>query len=261
MSYWIKHLRLWLKRWSNSRPHFGVDDWVALFILVVGVLGYVDGEIPNQPDWYIDIRSELIGIGVSVLIIANAGEYMSTVQEKKRLILQMGSPDNTFAIEAVRQLRAKGWLSDGSLSDAYLVNANLHGANLNDSILSNAILLSANLRGANLIGANLNDSALIGANLRDSNLRDADLSGAKLIGAKLIGANLRGAKLIGTDLEIVDLIRANLRGANLSNANLRNAKLKGVVDDPNKSYFAKYTSTTVWPDDFDPKAAGATLIE
>ena len=81
----LEHLRLRFKRWSNSRPHFGVDDWVALFILVMGILGYVDGLIPYKPEWYIDIRSELIGIGASVLIIANAGEFISTVQEKKPL--------------------------------------------------------------------------------------------------------------------------------------------------------------------------------
>ena len=146
------------------------------------------------PDWYTDLRSELIGIGASVLIIANAGEYISTLQEKKRLILQMGSPNNAFAIEAARQLASKGWFFDGSLGGANLIEADLGGADLRGANLHGADLRNADLRGANLRGADLRGAYLRGADLRGADLRGADLRGADLIGANLRGANLEDAK-------------------------------------------------------------------
>ena len=62
------------------------------------------------------------------------------------------------------------------------------------------------------------------------------LSGAKLNGAKLYGAYLN---------------RAWLTGADLRGADLRDIDLTG----------AKYSANTKWPEGFDPKAAGAVLVE
>ena len=52
------------------------------------------------------------------------------------------------------------------------------------------------------------------------------------------------------DLFGANLSRADLCEANLSFANLRGADLRG----------AKYDSSTVWPDGYDPAAAGAELV-
>ena len=72
--------------------------------------------------------------------------------------------------------------------------------------------------------------------VRDGWCADADLRGADLRGADLWAADLRGADLWGADLWGVDL-----RGVDLRGANLRGARANG---------------RTVWPDGFDPKAAG-----
>ena len=128
--------------------------------MVVGLLGYFDGPLPYIPRltfFYQDIRSDLVGIDLAVLIIDNANQMLATRQEKKRLILQMGSPDNAFAIEAVRMLRSKRWLTDGSLRRAYLPGANLPGANLEGAKLrgcrnwtSEQLNAAATLEGAKL---------------------------------------------------------------------------------------------------------------
>jgi len=207
--------------------------------MLIGFLGYFDGPIPYIPkldEIYVDNRSEFIGIGFGVLIIANAGEFISRQQEKGRLILQMGSPDNAFAIEAARQLSSKGWLYDGSLRGAVLTGADLNGAKLFEANLTGADLRRANLGGANLCEANLSEATLF-----EANLCEADLYRAKLNGAKLFEANLTGA----------DLYRATLRGANLCEANLKGADLSET----------KYNNETIWPDDFDPVAAQAILLE
>ncbi|MBI5666720.1 MAG: pentapeptide repeat-containing protein [Chloroflexi bacterium] len=103
----------------------------------------------------------------------------------------MGSPDNSFAIEAVRILTARGWLVDGLLRNAHLSRANLAGANLQKVDLTDAHLGLANLHKARLTGANLTRSYLQGANLE----------GATLSGARLAGANLNDANLLGAHLD------------------------------------------------------------
>jgi len=166
------------------------DICLAGLILTIGGLGYLGELIPCLPEWgkfCMEIRSELVGIGLSVLIITTAGRAISRRQEKERLILQMGSPDNAFAREAVRQLEVRGWLQDGSLSGAYLIGADLRQANL--------IL-------ANLFGADLSEVNLGGATLSKAILSDADLSDAYLVGADLSGADLSGSNLSGADLSM-----------------------------------------------------------
>ena len=112
-----------------------------------------------------------------------------------------------------------GWMAGADLGGADLGGADLRGADLRGAYLGGANLGGADLRGADLGGADL-----WGADLGGANLRDADLRGANLWGATLWGANLGGA---------------NLRGADLGDASANRL--------------------TVWPDGFDPIAAGVIV--
>ena len=76
-------------------------------------------------------------------------------------------------------------------------------------------------------------------------LREAGC-GANLRGANLHGANLHGSDLRGADLSGSDLSGSNLYGSNLYGANLRGSDLYG----------ARASTSTLWPDGFDPAAAG-----
>jgi hypothetical protein len=98
------------------------------------------------------------------------------------------------------------------------------------------------LRGAELRGAYLSRADLFGVDLAGADLRGADLGWANLSDAKLQGADLSGANLYGTDLSDADLRGADLGGANLIGADLGRAA---------------YDEYTVWPDGYDPEAAGA----
>lgn len=251
-------------KFLERMPPWGIDA-IGATLIIVGLLGYIPGpiHIPILTDAFLDIRSELIGIGVTVILIDNANEILRTNEEKKRLILQMGSPDNAFAVEAVRQLRERGWLTDGSIKSANLCKANLQnadleganlesadleGANLQEAILTTAILLGGGLFEANLQDAKLQFALLLGADLQKANLRGANLQkaslakanlrfaylrGANLEGADLFGANLDGAYLEDANLQGAGLFLANLQGAYLFGANLREANLQEakVIDE------------------------------
>ena len=143
---------------------------------------------------------------------------------------------------------------------------NLARAQLQDLEITKIDLRGANLRGANLRGANLRGAYLQRAKLEDANLLFTKLEGANLQGAKLEEANLQGAKLQGANLEEANLLFTNLRGADLQLAILRGAKLRGAdlqLAILQGAYLrrATYTKETIWPDDFNPKARGAILVD
>ena len=76
----------------------------------------------------------------------------------------------------------------------------------------------------------------------EESLEGANLHSANLTGADLSGANLHSANLTGADLSEADLSEA----CSLTEANLRGAK---------------YTSKTIWPEDFEPTHTSARLVK
>ena len=157
-------------------------------------------------------------------------------------------------------------LSDADLFEASLRRAKLISANLNRANLKFAVLREADLMGAHLIDANWHSARMRKANLREADLSNADLSHASLSHARLIKANLTNsllddADLFNADLSGADLSGASLRGALLKEANLTQAYLKAADLNLADLSGAIYSIRTIWPDGFDPIAAGAILVE
>ncbi|MBP7213952.1 MAG: pentapeptide repeat-containing protein [Anaerolineaceae bacterium] len=257
-----------LKKWLKT--YFGLEDGIALFLMFVGVVCHFlppESEKQNLYSLLFDLRTELIGAGIATLLIGNASQAAQIREEKKRLILQMGSPNHSFAIEAVRLLKLQGWLQDGSLKGINLEGANLNGAGLDESNLSGASLLRASLNEARLLEANLSWADLGSVNLTEANLWKANLSVANLWQANLSKANLYGANLSGVDLRGANLSEAYLWQANFSGANMEEANLSGakfyndffkvsaLFDDTTNWDNAFYTEGehgTIFPDGFNP---------
>jgi uncharacterized protein YjbI with pentapeptide repeats len=243
------------------KSYAGYDDLAAIILIIIGGLYYWNnGPIPYHEglhNFYDKIHIDLIGIGLTVLIISNAVEAVSIQAEKHKLILQMGSPINAFAVESLRQLAQNNWLYDGSLKGSNLIRANLEGAELGGAHLERAQLREAHLKRADLKGGHL----------EKANLTAAFLEGADLIGADLEGADLRYANLERAILMIVNLKGVDLREANLEGADLRDANLKGAKFNENTIWKDAICNTgpnngTKWPDkNFDPEAKEMILTE
>jgi hypothetical protein len=136
-------------------------------------------------DFYANVTVDLISIAFAVLVIDGLNERRAQQQLLAQLIRNMGHPtDSGITHQGVRELRAHGWLTDGSLAKAVLFCASLR---------------PAWLQGAYLPGAYLRDANLQGAYLRDANLQGAYLQGARLKWALAVGAKLQGADLWGAD--------------------------------------------------------------
>jgi uncharacterized protein YjbI with pentapeptide repeats len=181
----------------------------------------------------VNLSTEFLSIAVTVLVIDRLVAVRDKQKLKEQLIRQMGSRSNVFTLSAVPEIRAYGWLTDGSLREADLGKANLEDADLREADLQAARLFFANLSVANLGGANLSEANLDTADLRAANLQDADLTmaglrGARLNGAKLQRVNLRQANLQGADLWLANLQEAQLHQVNLRESHLRHADLQGA---------------------------------
>lgn len=117
------------------------------------------------------------------------------------LIRKLRSPDNKRVLEAIEELRVRGWLEDGSLANHRLCQVHMQGADLFGAELSGVDLHQADLEWADLSQANLS-----GARLTRTNLRSANFSQTHLLGADLLKADLGGARNL-TDGQLAQVKR------------------------------------------------------
>jgi len=190
---------------------------LGLMLLVLAASVTIIGSLDQHPgldsftfikktfdDFYANVGTELASISITILLIDRLHRHRDDQNERDALILQMGSPDHSFAIEAVRMLNAQNWLRNGSLINAHLIHANLEGANLQDVPLVCSRLALANLRHAKLTHANLSHAYLKGADLQSACLRGADLRGANLNDANLMDAHIDEATLFDAETILPD---------------------------------------------------------
>ena len=143
-----------------------------------------------------------------------------------QLIRKFRNPDNKLVLQAIEELRARGWLDDGSLRQSELRCVHLQGADL-----CAADLQGVNLRQANLQEANLSMADLRHADLGKANLKWADLSRANLEGADLFRANLEGARNVTED-QLASVARLN--GAILPDGTLYNEQMDFQKEDSHR---------------------------
>ncbi len=154
---------------------------VSLGILI-GLTVFNDERI----SYFINIFTTGLGFLFSVFVFDVIVRRRGEQSYKKALILQMGSPSNDFATEAVRILRNQNWLFDGSLENANLERSDLRGAHLEDAMLRGVNLNTANLQKTTLYASDLRGAWLIGAHLEGAVLHSAKLQEARLGAANLV---------------------------------------------------------------------------
>lgn len=101
------------------------------------------------------------------------------------LIYKLRSPDNKRVLQAVEELRVRGWLQDGSLRGVPLCHVHMQGVDLLSADLSNIDFHQANFENADLSMANLSNTKLTRVNFLRANLSHTNLSGADLYKANL----------------------------------------------------------------------------
>lgn len=192
-------------RWSK----FDTVDLLAIILLSVGLLLFALGWSLDPPtstknlilahfgDW----TPGFVIDGILLLIL----NRVIRNNEKRRVIRQVASLSNEFALDAVRRCREEGYLQSGTLSKMNFEKARLSTADFSDAMLSEVDLSFADLGGADLTNTNLRRANLKGTNLTGADLRWADLSDACLQWSDLRNAQLDGAKFDGVDAEFASV--------------------------------------------------------
>jgi len=224
-----------------------------------------------------EMRGEITGMATTVIIIDELVGYRNRLQEKKHIIQQLSSRSNDFALDAARIIEKEGWHRDGSLknikvewanlANVYLPRAKFSNAHFHHSNLQNAILYLANLDGGKFVrcnfeGISLISASLLGTEFYNVNLNEADLVNIKARGIQFHSVNFEGAAMKSANLEDADFLLGSLKNAILTGTNLRGANLKTVGDlETANLKDAVYNKHTIFPDGFDPVAAGAIKVD
>ena len=217
-------------------------DWlsaprvIALLMLFGGMLGLVMDYFSQQGypvAWSLSLENNIfiamcpniVSIAIGVLIIDWANARVSKQHKKEELIYLLQSEFSSKPLEALAELRASGWLYDGTLERENLTQVKLQDANFLSSFFFEPEIGSKVRKplSPKLKGAGLKFTCLKGANLAGADLRKADLFAVDLSGAQLNGANLQAANLWAADCSRTDLRGAALDGSNLTDANLKDA--------------------------------------
>jgi len=156
-----------------------------------------------------NIYTEIISIGITIVILDRINEYRETQRLKKQLRRDAGSRSNTTALSAIDSMRHEGWLVGKS---GLLEKQSLRRSNLDQSYL----------RYAQLYKTDLYRSSLVEADLIEADMKFSNLTHANLEGAWLYRTQLNGAELSYVNFEKARFGGVNFYGANLKHANLTN---------------------------------------
>jgi hypothetical protein len=148
--------------------------------LITATLSY-KRTLSTSKEWWSNylqgISTEMIGAFITAVlftVLVGSTEKLSDESEiRQRLISQMSSQVNAYAVRAAEELQERGWLSNGSLDKVDLSRANLQGADLSGAFLQGVNLTNANLENALLSLADLRGADLTGANLTGALLQDS----------------------------------------------------------------------------------------
>lgn len=209
----------------------------GLLLVLIGVWIGTNLFAPAEDTGYFtNVYTEVLSIFVTVFILDRLAQRREDrnreIDLKEQLVRDASSLVNDVALNAVHQIRKRGWLvgDKGILRGENLANADLHGARLQRANLQTAKLDFANLRRVNFNDANLVHADMVRSDIGEATLRETDFQGANLsyaniVGATLVGANLNNATCLQSNLQGAHLWEANLEGTYLKGANLQNARL------------------------------------
>lgn len=136
-------------------------------------------------------------------------------------------------------------MTAAALRAGLVSDADLSGLDMQHSDLKKMRLAYRRLRGADFSGSDLSDASLQGCDLRAAVFANSNLSRTVFYEADLREANLQGATLVGSDFQRARLEGADFRGTTIEDVDFR----------------ATYDKSTLWPEGFDPDAAGAVRVD
>lgn len=210
---------------------------IAFFVLV---LFYRHGKdnISSEDGFSLNIHTELIGVGISVLITVFVIDELNRRRDKDRrkeeskarLVRQVRSPEPSFVRNAFHEIQELGLFKEEKSilqrelfigvrwENVHLNYFNLRQSDMTDSTLRDVLFFMAEMQGINLWISKMVDVGFLHSNLAESNLGSSILERVKMRYVNLHGANLELAKMEGIVIRNSNLTCVSLKGSDLKNA-------------------------------------------
>jgi hypothetical protein len=198
-------------------------------------------------DW---AKGELERVGSIVDETSRAVEAAEKELHAAKNVAQVAAAEKKLA-DAMRRQQAlleppvKPPITAAALRAELILDKDLSGLDMQHSDLTKMRLVYRKLRGADFSGSDLSNASLQGCDLRAAVFANSNLSRTVFYEADLRGANFQQATLVRNDFRSARLEGADFRGATIEDVDLR----------------ATYDKSTLWPEDFDPDAAGAVRVD
>jgi hemoglobin-like flavoprotein len=178
-------------------------DVLAYTLLAIGLALFGWGLALDPPDsldglvttQYVDWTPGFVIDGILLLVL----NQVIRRNERRRIMNQVASLSNEFALDAVRRCREEGWLQSGLMAGRAYLRARLTNADLSDAKMAGSDFSFADMSNTDCTHADFAGSDFKGANLSGADLRWANFTGASLQWADLRHAQLDGAILDGVD--------------------------------------------------------------
>lgn len=209
--------------------------------------------------WHDDERAEVV---LRKLIEHKSADVWS-VNALLSVLVRLQKPQKLW--DFFETLKAEGksvfWHSDSETALSYAVfslgkemdkNFRLRLENLDFKELQRPALKARGtiFTKVNMKSSNLSRSELFGAKIKDSTFTETNFSGVLFGRAEITNSTFSSVNLTGADLTGASILNSEIFNVDLTNANLSGVKLQG----------SQFSCDTIWPDGYDPIAAGATPI-
>lgn len=183
--------------WASHQIKLTIPLAFGLLCLSLAILALymTTQEILHPTDLWLNIGTELGGVGFTVLIVDQIYRQESQKAQKAQLIRELASSDNITVLRATRELEAHGWASQKHLQGIDLSHANLEHVSLSIASFAHSYLGDAILRSCTFLMLDVRHACLIRIDLSQSRI---GLS-IQLEGAMLVEANTTGTTGITED--------------------------------------------------------------
>lgn len=157
---------------------FSIGTGVLLILFVIGISLKQGNDMSLS--YFTNAYTEILSIGVTVIIIYRLDQWRDKQSLKRRLIREAGSQARNTAVSAINWMRHEDWLRgkttllkdqrlvDADLSKSDLFGIDMQGINLSFANLSSSNVWCSDLEGVMLYRANLEESKLLWDDFKDA---------------------------------------------------------------------------------------------
>lgn len=140
-------------------------------------------------------------------------------------------------------------------------NIDLSSLSLNPFVFQTCYLNSCKFSNSNLELFQFQNSTLFNLDFSNAIINFSDFSNSKIIGTKFVNSKLAGAIFSNSEIKSSNFSNSLLLQSEFKNCKFNGVNFTNACLDQTNFQNVRYTNNTIWPEGFDPIAAGAIIVD